>query len=342
MPTIGSTGKILVTGSTGYIGAWIVKDAVDRGYDVLIAVRKEAQAKFIEAKYPAGKVTHIVVADVEAPDAYDEAVKDVDGIIHAASPVIWSWEDPSEVTGPAIKGATGILRSAQKFGPKVKRVVITSSAVAVVQDSQLGGEGTYFDETLWNESSPKELEEKGVKTSGWVAYCASKTLAEKAAWNYVKTEKPHFDLTTILPVWCWGPYIHDVSGKKDPGTTPAVFLSSFPAGDLSGQIMGDFVDVRDTAALHVQSLITPAAGGERILTNNRNFNYHEMYDVLLQHNIAPGKVPGAETKGTKISAPTPGMSNKNSLRIFPDFKYRSLETATKDMGLDFARDNFFP
>lgn len=84
-------------------------------------------------------MTGIVVPVIEAPGAYDEAVKDVDGIIHAASPVVWTWESPSEVIDPAVKGATGILASAAKFGTKVKRVVLTSSTVAiVVEDAKEG------------------------------------------------------------------------------------------------------------------------------------------------------------------------------------------------------------
>jgi hypothetical protein len=77
-----------------------------------------------------------------------------------------------------------------------------------------------------------------------------------------------------------------------------------------------------------------------LLLYTGTFNYHEMYDVLLNHNIAPGRVPGAETKGTKISPPTPALSNKKSLRIFPGFKYRPLEIPIKEMGEDFVRDGF--
>lgn len=81
---------------------------------------------------------------MEAPGAYDEAVKSVDGIIHAASPVVFDAEDPQDVIRPAVEGATGILKSAAKYGKNVKRVVLTSSAVAIVVEDQK--EGVTYDE----------------------------------------------------------------------------------------------------------------------------------------------------------------------------------------------------
>lgn len=100
---------------------------------LLFSVRNQRQIDFIVKRFPEyeGKVTGIVVPVIEAPGAYDEAVKDVDAIIHAASPVQFSWDDPSEVIDPAVKGATGILASAAKYGKNVKRVVLTSSALAL-------------------------------------------------------------------------------------------------------------------------------------------------------------------------------------------------------------------
>lgn len=88
-------------------------------------------------------MTGIVVPVIEAPGAYDEAVKGMDGIIHAASPVRRIFDDPSEMIDPAVKGAIGILTSAAQFGKSVKRVVLTSSIVAVVSGSDRKDEIVY-------------------------------------------------------------------------------------------------------------------------------------------------------------------------------------------------------
>lgn len=68
----------------------------------------------------------------------------MNGIVHTASPVVWEWDDPSQIIGPAVKGANGILESASKFGKGVKRVVLTSSSVAIVHEGQK--EGDVYDE----------------------------------------------------------------------------------------------------------------------------------------------------------------------------------------------------
>lgn len=86
----------------------------------------------------------VVIPSIEVSGAYDEAVKGVDGIIHAASPVIFSWDDPSEVIDPAVKGVKNILASAAKFGTKVKRVVYTSTTLAITAED--AKEGNTYDE----------------------------------------------------------------------------------------------------------------------------------------------------------------------------------------------------
>ena len=87
-----------------------------------------------------GKVIGVVIPDITIPGAYDEVVKDVDAIIHSASPMVFTWQDPSEIIDPAVKGATSILTSAAKFGKNVQRVILTSSAVAVGTGDQKKGE----------------------------------------------------------------------------------------------------------------------------------------------------------------------------------------------------------
>jgi len=334
MPAV-TSGKILVTGASGYIGAWIVKYLVEQNYAVLVALRTQSQIDFITKRFPSyeGKVTGIVVPSIEAPGAYDEVVKDVDGIIHAASPVIWTWESPSEVIDPAVKGATGILASAAKFGTKVKRVVLTSSGVAVAAED--AKEGDVDDETTWNTSSPRILEAEGKKTNPFTAYSASKALAEKEAWDFIEREKPSFDLSTILPTYNFGPFIHDVSKEKPIGTSAGVFLSTFPAGETSGKLVSDWVDVRDSAKQHVLALSTPAAGGERILSTAGTYAWQDLYDVL--HDAGFKNIPGKESYGAgKSKAATPTFSNAKSLKIFPGFVYHSLSESVKEMGDDLV------
>jgi len=335
-----TSGKVLVTGASGYIGAWVVKYLIERGYTVSVAVRNAKQGDFIANRFPEykGKISYTLVPDIQKEDAYDEAVKNVDAIIHIASPVVWVWEDPEEIIGPAVGGAVNILKSAHKFGDKVQRVLLTSSALSIS-----GGDAppnTVLDESIWNTSSPANLKENGKKSSPWVVYDTSKTLAEKAAWDWVKENNPKFDFAAILPVFNFGPIIHDVPSKEKLSSTPSVFLSTFPAGDTSGSLVGDWVDVRDSALLHVLALETPAAGGERILTTNGTFAWQDLYDILIDAGYP--NIPGKESKGVgKNKVNKTRFSNAKSLKLFPEFKYRGLEEAVKEMGAYFQEAGFF-
>jgi nucleoside-diphosphate-sugar epimerase len=338
MPAIKPNSTVLVTGASGYIGAWVVKDLVDRGHKVRAVLRTAPQGEALVNAYPEykGKVTYVVVPDIQKDGAYDEAVVGVDGIVHVASPVIFVIDDPKDLIDPAVNGALGILKSAQKFGPTVQRVVLTSSTMSIN-----GGDATppaLLDETLWNESSPAHVKAEGKKSSPWATYAASKTLAEKAAWDYVKANKTNFDLVAILPSFNWGPWIHPVATKDKLGSTIGVFLSTFAGPDGSGSLAGDFVDVRDTAAHHSLALETPAAGGERIISSSGPFAWQDIYDILNEAgfpNVPKGN-PGAGKNKVDIT-----YDHSKSEKLFPSVKYRDLKTSVKEMGDTLAKNNFF-
>ncbi|KAF9515021.1 hypothetical protein BS47DRAFT_1391946 [Hydnum rufescens UP504] len=333
-----TSGKILVTGGAGYIGAWVIKSAIDRGYIVVAAVRNDDQGDEIVNSFPEykGKVSYTLVTDITKEGAYDEAVKDVDAVMHVASPVVWKWEDPSEIIGPAVKGTLGILNSAQKFGTNVKRVIFTSSAVAI--HNYVSAEpGQQFDETNWNDISPAHVERDGKNSNPWEVYNASKTIAEKSAWTWVKETKPKFDVTAVLPVFCFGPHIHNA--KKRLGSTPAILLSTLPAGDTSGKWTGDVVDVRDIALIHILSLEVPEAGGERIAGSETIFAWQDIYDVL--NDAGYPNIPGKDTKGAGLNKATTRVSNAKSLKLFKGFQYRSFNEYIKEMGATLHKDGFF-
>lgn len=338
--TVVNSGKILVTGASGYIGSWIVKTLVDRGYSVVVAVRSQHHVDFITKRFPEyeGKVTGVVVPDIGAPGAYDDAVKDVDGIIHAASPATLVWNDPSEIIDPAVNSVKGILGSAAKFGKNVKRVVLCSSSSSITSGD--AGERTRprWSETDWNEISPKEVQEQGKASNPFAVYDASKTLAERAAWDFVKNEKPAFDLTAILPTFNFGPYIHEAPKERGVGSTPSMFLYSLTTGGVTAGNSWNWVDVRDVALHHVLALSTPEAGGERISSTAGTFSWQAVYDVL--HDAGYKNIIGKETYG-KGEAVTAGIQdNAKSLRIFPGSAYRPLTESVRDMAESLTKGGF--
>ncbi|KAI0042904.1 NAD(P)-binding protein [Auriscalpium vulgare] len=332
MPIVNS-GTILVTGGSGYIGAWVIKYLVDDGYNVVAAVRNPAQGEFIVNRFPEykGKVTSIVVPDITKEGAFDDAVKNADGIVHAASPVVFEFEDPEEVIGPAVNGATGILKSAAKYGPNVKRVIITSAVASINREPV----DRVYDENDWN---LKDLDAVHTKDSpGWAVYHTAKVRAEKAAYAYVEAAKPQYDLITLLPAMNWGPYLHQPG--KNFGTSPGYLLDTWATPDTSGQIVNDYVDVRDVAMLHVLSLKNKDIGGERLITvYGEPFAWQDIYDIL---NEAGYDAPGKDTRGAgKNKHLKVYFSSAKTFKFFPDFKYRALKESVLDMAVDLKKGGY--
>lgn len=128
-----------------------------------------------------------------APHAFDEAVKGVTGVIHTASPFVLNPKDnENELLKPAINGTTGVLASAAAHaGPQLTRVVITSSFASILDLSKGYRPGYTYTE---NDFNPATYKEAAQSDNGGFSYCASKSLAERAAWDWVAEHKPHFTL----------------------------------------------------------------------------------------------------------------------------------------------------
>lgn len=100
----------------------------------------------------------------------------------------------------------------------MRRVVITSSTAAIFT---AGNAPRTFTEADWSEDSVKEVETKSTAASPAATYRASKTLAERAAWQFVESNKGKvgFDVVTLNPPYVRGPVLHDVSRSKDLNTS---------------------------------------------------------------------------------------------------------------------------
>ncbi|KAJ3519349.1 hypothetical protein NMY22_g13245 [Coprinellus aureogranulatus] len=163
MPSIPPSSNVLVTGGTGYIGSWVVKILLDRGFSVRAVVRSEAKAALLKQVFVKetedGKLTFFLSEDPFKEGALDEAVKEVEGIVHLASPLgTQGSDDPDDFINPAVNGTLGVLRSALKHGQSVKRIVITSSCAAIVTNQPEPG---VWGEEDWNDAALKQLEAEG-------------------------------------------------------------------------------------------------------------------------------------------------------------------------------------
>ncbi|KAL1938025.1 hypothetical protein VTO73DRAFT_12036 [Trametes versicolor] len=324
MPVISPTATVLVTGGNGFIGHWIVRTLLERGYAVRGAVRSETKAQeladFVSRIIPQAKVrfSTVVVPDIAEDGSFEEAVKGVEGIVHMASPLTAPTRvgDPQAYIRPAVEGTLNILKSASRSD--VKRVVVTSSIYAVVGIT--APPGTYTEED-WNDTAVKIVEEQGGEARSIFMYEASKTLAERAAWDFMETHKSEvsFDLCTLLPAWVFGPLAGEhVSEPPALSKTPLHMwrqLAEFPRPAAETLPWHNYVDVRDVADLHVRALEVAAAGGERIICSSGV----AMWEEWLANVDLPGR---DKLPSKKLPFPPHAyLDNDKAISIFgKDFK----------------------
>ena len=247
MPDIGA--PILVTGATGFIASRIVEQLLAAGRTVRGTVRslkKEHDLAPLRALPGARERLELVEADLLAEGSFDRAAAGCAGVMHAASPYVLTVTDPQrELVDPAVNGTRNVLASCERA--RVARVVLTSSMAAVTDEPD---SHRVLTEDDWNTRSSLERN----------PYYYSKTLAERAAWDFVRQRQPLFDLIAINPFLVIGPSL--VPGLN---TSNQVFVDllkgTYPG--IVGLTWG-FVDVRDVAAAHVLAMDTPSASGRYI------------------------------------------------------------------------------
>ncbi|KAH6916476.1 D-lactaldehyde dehydrogenase [Coprinopsis sp. MPI-PUGE-AT-0042] len=324
--------KVLVSGANGFIGMWVVHSLLEKGYSVRAAVRSPDKGRHMKNHFQAhaDRLELAIVPDIAKEGAFDEAVKGVEGIVHTASPVhlFAPSSTVEEFVEPAVKGTTGILRSAAKHGTSVKGIVTTASIASVLNIEK--PEQRTYTEADWNEESEKILAEKGVKAGNGVMYSASKTLAERAAWNFYKENKDNISwtLTVLHPPM---PPIQEVSSLESLNTSMLAFWHQLiPETKQFAPLPGAWVDVRDLADAHVLALEKEAAGGERIFVSAGPLVWQDWIDAAnaLGRNLTPA-IPDPERKRVC------DFSNAKEQKIL-GLKYRSINDTVKDCLEDFA------
>lgn len=175
--------RVLLTGSNGFIGSHILSLFLEKSIFVQAVVRSEAKAKRVMKDFPGydkSKLDFSIVPDMTAPGAFDQCVKDaqpLDVIIHAASPFNYATaKTNADFIVPAVAGTTEMIKSAAKYSPGLKRLVITSSFAAIGNPADLQGNGTVYSSDTWNPVTKEQAETIDVRSAYW----ASKTFAEQA------------------------------------------------------------------------------------------------------------------------------------------------------------------
>ena len=261
--------KVLVTGGSGFIALHCIDQLLEKGFMVRTTIRSESRKDEINKamdKYPnLDQNLEFHICDLLKDEGWEAAVDGCDYVLHVASPFILEVpSDENVLIKPAVDGTLRVLNACSKA--HVKKVVLTSSVAAVAYGH--GVEKTY-DESDWSNTG---------EDSGITPYAKSKTLAEKAAWNFVEeldTDKK-FDFTVINPVGVFGPML-----TRDIGTSNSL-VSRLINGELPAcpaTHMG-YVDVRDVAKAHVFSMLNSSTNNKRIIVSESEMFFVDVGRIL--------------------------------------------------------------
>ncbi|XP_075489053.1 phenylacetaldehyde reductase-like isoform X1 [Primulina tabacum] len=312
-------GKVVcVTGASGYIASWLVKLLLQRGYTVKATVRnlsdpnKVAHLKGLEG---AEERLQLFEANLIEDGSFDSAVHGCEGVFHTASPAVAAATGPQvELIEPAVKGTLNVLKSCSKE-PSMKRVVVTSSIVAVMFNRRPQGPDAVVDETWF--SDPVFCEE----IKQW--YCLSKTLAEEAAWKFSKEND--INLVVINPGYVIGPLL-----QPTLNSTSKEFVDLIKGKEIYPYYVFD--DVRDVAQAHILAFENPSASGRYLLTGTARLP-EEVLEIL--HKLYPSlDLPKINTPGN----PTFQLCNKRAQDL--GVVFTPLEVTLKDMVESLKEKNF--
>ena len=331
--SISMSTTVLLTGASGFLALHVLRHLLEEGHSVVATVRSENKAQDVlkVAKPYEAKVKISYVPDISVPGAYDATLNEnpeITAVLHTASPFKTNVADPiKELIEPAINGTTNILKAVNELAPQVTKVVVTSSALAIV-DLIHPDSGNHTEDT-WNPVTLDEVSE------GWMGYCAAKKYAEKALWEFIDHEKPNFSGTTVNPPLIWGPLLGTVTSvdnlNESSSTLYRVLQGAFPQA-----FSNPYVDVRDVARAHIVAL-KPETDGQRLFTSADFFVGKQIIEAASPLSSKVVKVD--ETVDVAKSKGGFEMDNSRT-NILLGFEYLPLKDTIVDTVKSFVERGF--
>lgn len=319
-----SNGTIVVTGASGFIAKHIVVQLLNAGYRVRGTVRNAGradEARAVVAKHTPANAHNLALAmlDLDGEEGWQEALGGADALIHTASPFpLVQPKDEQDVIRPAVEGTLRALRAAKAHG--VKRAVMTSSVLALMYPADKGPRSA-CDERDWT----------NVKDRRVTAYAKSKTLAERAAWDFVQHEGNGLQFTAIHPAFVLGRPL-----DRNFGTSLRVIQRLLRGKDPMLPNFGfPTVGVEDIALMHVRALERSVAIGQRYVGGDEFLWFPQMAAILKdafpERRIVTAKAPDFVIRllglfDAEVSTIVNSLSNRDEV---------TAEKARKELGVAF-------
>jgi|SRR5690625_4129443 len=275
--------RVLLTGVTGFLGSHTAIQLLNKGYEVIGTLRSKDRLNSIE-EIISKHTTNInnlsfVEADLKDGNVWSQLTKNIDYVQHIASPF------PNELPKhekdlilPAKEGTINIIKAASTNN--VKRVAMVSSIASVLYGKNKNDLNKAFNENDWTD----ETNEKDT-----TPYIRSKTVAEKAAWKFMKETNSDLELTTVLPSTILGPVL-----EKDFGTSAEIVIKILDGSTPALPRIGfHIVDVRSVAELLVDVMEIPQAADNRYIASSGYLTFKEIA-LILKQEYPDRKIPTLE------------------------------------------------
>ena len=279
--------KVLVTGATGFIGLHCIHQLLNKGYAVNGSVRspdrKNEIIKALQKHNTSTENLNLFTFNLTEDDGWDEGMSGCDYLLHVASPIALENHDEDFFVKPAVAGVNRALTFAKKHN--IKKVVLTSSVAAIFDTME---KKSYYDESDWSDPDNPAISH----------YSKSKTLAERAAWDFVENEGHPFELAVINPALVVGSSLSGDIGESNK----AVQMVASGKMPVAVPLMFGYVDVKDVAAAHILAMQTPASNGERFALAEKDLWYKDVAKLLRENGFEKAPTIGIPVWLAKIMA----------------------------------------
>ncbi|EGW32862.1 uncharacterized protein SPAPADRAFT_60202 [Spathaspora passalidarum NRRL Y-27907] len=325
-----STTSVFVSGANGFIAQHIVKQLLSKGYNVVGSVRSEAKGEELKSLVNNDKFSYEIVPSLTEDGAFDDALKkhpEVTVFLHTASPFSFSVKDvENDLMKPAVSGTLNALKAIKEHGPQIKRVVVTSSAVAVF------GFGPQFDANkVYNEDDWNPVTYEQALSNPMFGYFGSKKYAEKAAHDFVAKETVNFGISFINPPYVFGPQAYAIKDKTTLNTSNEVInkVVKLTKNDVLPAEGHVFVDVRDVARAHLVAFEKDEAVSKRLLLVSGSYTLDTIANIINKKFPQTTVPKGDESRNPETSKRIHKFDNSRTQKIL-GFEFKPLEESIID------------
>lgn len=273
---------VLVTGATGFLAQWVVDYLLKENYVIIGTVRSQEKGEKLHRQFGSpSNLSFEIIPDISEPAAFEPLFKkrgeEIDIVLHIALPHsvdVRNYEN--DILVPVVNTTKGILNAIRIYGD-VKKIVMTSSFLTILDVFKFGNECTVFTEKDWNPATWEECQ-----IDLFSAYSGSKKFAEEVAWDFA-TETGIF-LSTVNPALILGPQRFEEDVRPRSNTYNKIvdsLLHTKPGDKIIPKYFPCYVDVRDVARAHLIA-IQKDTDGERLGLWNDGFFPQDILNILNQ------------------------------------------------------------